>query len=145
MVTIQDSLTGKFYRFTVATTDADEGDALGSATLVSCQSGIYYVDGFFVLTDAQTIPAYQLDSTDGFRVYSSPTTSIGFILAKNIVTSSDDGSLLDPSFGSPNQNAPGADRLQYVLTLSQRPLPNTLNLATSATLSQKGFFEIVRI
>ena len=45
----------------------------------------------------------------------------GIKITKSVITANDDESLLDPSVGIPNQNAPGADRLQIILTLDIRP------------------------
>jgi hypothetical protein len=88
----------------------------GSASLVSVEEGIFYVDGFFVNNTKQTTSLYKLDSTSGFRDFSTPTNRVGFSLNRITVDATEDETLKDPANGSYNFNAPGADR--YVIELN---------------------------
>ena len=95
----------------------------GKCILVSIESGIFYVDGYFVMNDPQSIAASELDSTGKIRKFNPPdrTVSIGFFINREIDTSSTDVSLRDPSQGSYNYNAPGADRFLIKLEIKQIP------------------------
>ena len=98
---------------------------MGFGSLFTVSQGSYFVDGFFVRNDAQTI------TLDKYGV--TPTYKVGFLVTESFITSDQDSSLLDNSQGSSNFAAPGADRLQIVLTLVKRELdgqdPNFIQLA----------------
>ncbi|GAF90828.1 unnamed protein product, partial [marine sediment metagenome] len=78
-------------------------------------NGIFYIDGFFVLNDAQRIVPWKpaptpttgppVEPLAGVRLFSNINARVGFDMSKDIVTSEDDTSLLDPAFGSSNFNA----------------------------------------
>ena len=77
--------------------------------MISCSSGAYYKNGFFIQVPNQSIIPQK------YSAY--PTKSV--ILRYNEVVQNyrDDSSLLDPSFGSSNYLAPGADRLKITLDI----------------------------
>jgi len=77
--------------------------------MVSCSSGAYYKNGFFIQVPNQSIIPQK------YSAY--PNKSV--ILRYNEVVQNyrDDASLLDPSFGSSNYLAPGADRLKITLDI----------------------------
>jgi len=110
------------------------------ASVISNDTSIYYVDGFFVNALPQTIVPER--HITGERYFHNQTASIGFDIKKEFVSSKDDVSLLDPARGSSNYAAPGSDRLKYTLTL------NSLNFdatAGSTGISKQDFFEILRV
>ena len=75
--------------------------------------GVLYVQGKFVKHETQTI---RLDD------YSARTNYfIGVTLKEEIVTSDDDGTLLDPATGAFNYNAPGADRTKVYTQIAKVP------------------------
>ena len=75
--------------------------------------GVLYVQGKFVKHESQTI---RLDD------YSARTNYfIGVILKEEIITSDDDGTLLDPATGAFNYNAPGADRTKVFTEIAKVP------------------------
>lgn len=92
----------------VLTSSAPTG--IGSG--VSVGEGVYYINGHFVLCEAQTIVLDKYTNT--------PTYSIGFEIAESIVTPEDDESLLDNAQGTYNFAAPGAHRFAITLTLTKR-------------------------
>ena len=100
-------------------------EPLGQGSLFSVTEGSYFVDGFVVRNDAETIT---LD-----KYGTKPTYRVGFIVTEEFVTSSEDPSLLDNSQGSSNFAAPGADRLKISLKLAARDTettdPNFITLA----------------
>ena len=83
--------------------------ATGKGTLASIERGVYYVNGFFCLVEAQTIAVAKYDQ--------KPNARIGLRLTESIVAPEDDQSLLDNAVSSPNFAAPGAHRLAFDLTL----------------------------
>lgn len=75
--------------------------------------GVLYVQGKFVKHAGQKI---RLDD------YSARTNYfIGVILKEEIITSDDDGTLLDPATGAFNYNAPGADRTKVYTEIAKVP------------------------
>lgn len=103
-------------------------NATSAASIASINEGVFYVDGYFVFVKQQTIC---LSSTTAF-----PTARVGLQIQPGIVTSSQDSTLLDPAQGSFNFQAPGADRFQFDLVLSQRSLDST---------DDSLFIELIRI
>tara|TARA_R110002050_G_scaffold15817_2_gene48350 strand:+ start:962 stop:8479 length:7518 start_codon:yes stop_codon:yes gene_type:complete len=101
-------------------------DAVGQGSLFTVTGGSYFINGFIVRNDAQTIALDKYSAV--------PTYEVGFLVAEEFVTSSDDPSLLDNSQGSSNFAAPGADRLRISLKLSKRVPgatdPNFIQLAS---------------
>jgi len=90
---------------------SSNANAVGKlAAFVNIGNGVYYINNFFVPVIASSIVVGDDNA--------SPTDEVGFTLVKEIITSGDDTSLLDPASGFPNFNAPGADRykLNPVLT-----------------------------
>lgn len=81
-----------------------------SGAWVKVQKGVYFVRGMFITTEDQdyVVSKYTTDAT----------LRVGFIVNEQIVSSSDDASLLSNANGFVNQNAPGAARLKITLTLS---------------------------
>src|SRR5210317_30630 len=87
-----------------------ETTAVGSAAEVA--SGVYYINGFHVQVDNQTVVLDKYSNTPSYRV--------GLLVTESFVQSTDDNSLLDNAQGSSNVNAPGADRFKINLTLEKR-------------------------
>ena len=100
--------------------------ATGSAAGV--QSGVYYINGFFVQVDNSTLV---LD-----KYTNSPSYRVGFTATESLITSNDDTSLNDNAAGSSNVNAPGAHRLKITLTLAKKTLAST---------EDENFYEIARV
>lgn len=118
----------------------------GNAILISVASGMFYVDGYFVICDNQTLPIYKISGSgsSSYRDFESITTQIGFDVEKTIVTSEDDSSLNDPAFGSYNYNSPGADRYKIELTLNQYTYTQTIQ-NSAADISKENFIELIRL
>jgi microcystin-dependent protein len=126
----------------VTVTIGSNGDApaVSTATNVVCvNSGVFYADGFLVTTTAQSFAAYNEEAT--YRNFNNPTASVGFKVNREIVTSDDDESLNDPSFGYFNFNSPGANRYKIDLTLSQIDV----SASTGITLESEDYLELVRV
>ena len=118
---------------TIQTSDAAFSAIVGLTTpfnkamLYSIDSGIYYVDGNFVYTNAQTVIVDKYSNTS--------SKVIGFTVSESTVDSNKDSSLLDNAQGTPNYAAPGADRWKVDLQLTVKDIGDTL----------EDFIEIGRI
>jgi len=97
----------------------------GKAAVFSIQQGVFYSRGNFVYCPEQVIPvALDIYDTGGSVISdaSAPSFRVGLKVVESIVDSDTDSSLLDPSLGSYNYNAPGADRYVISLVLTSKPL-----------------------
>ena len=88
---------------------------VGSAAHID--AGVFYINGFFVNVDQQTLILEKYSITPSFRV--------GLTITETFVTSTDDTSLLDNAQGSSNENATGAHRFKIDLTLAKLALTST--------------------
>ncbi len=98
----------------------------GSAAFIA--EGTYYINGFHVQVNAQTLLLDKYTNTPSFRV--------GLQVTESFVQSTDDASLLDNAQGSSNVNAPGADRFKIDLTLTKKTLSST---------EDNNFVELLRL
>ena len=121
----------------------------GPAKLASIDEGIFFVDGFFILNDAQRVvpfrPSVAADAPVplNVRIFDGINARIGFNIQQDVVTSDDDTSLLDPAFGSPNFNAPGADRLRIQLLIDFHLFADTAEAPTD--YADPSFVEWMRV
>ena len=83
--------------------------AMGYASAVKVEEGVYFVNGYFVRT------AEQLLVID--KYYQRPTAQIGFKIEEDLVSPEEDPSLYDNARGFSNYSAPGAHRLKIGLKL----------------------------
>lgn len=91
--------------------------AITPALRYSITAGVFFINGFFVYTEAQSLI---LDSEGN-----SSSHSIGFDIVETFIGADSDASLTDPANGSNNYAAPGADRLAIELTLTRTTISNT--------------------
>jgi len=106
-----------------------DSQATGRGTVVSINEGIFYVDGYFIEVSEQTtvVSAYS----------QLANAKIGLEITDEVVDYVVDSTLLDPAQESFNYQAPGADRYQFNLSLSTRPLETAVDEST--------FFELMRV
>lgn len=103
-------------------------DALGTASSVNVQRGVYFVNSRFALVEEQSI---LLDA------YSNkPTYKVGLSVAESFVTPEEDSTLYDNAQGSPNYAAPGAHRYAITLTLTKYAQDDS---------ADKTFVELLRV
>ena len=100
--------------------------ATGSAAIG--KEGTFYINGFFVQADAETLVLDKYTNTPSYR--------IGYTITESFVTPNDDATLNDNATGSSNVNAPGAHRFKIQLTLAKKTLAST---------EDSNFFEILRV
>lgn len=102
---------------------------VGTGQLFSTNEGVYFYDGFFIKTDAQTIATSKYSNT-------TANVRIGFEVTESIVVSSQDTSLLDPAQDASNYQAPGSDRYKVEFILASRSFTST---------DDTQFIEIARV
>ena len=90
-------------------------NGVGTGQIFSINEGVFYYDGFFISTDAQTVATSKYSSN-------TATVKIGFEIEESIINNNTDSSLLDPAQNASNYQAPGSDRYKINLILSTRSL-----------------------
>lgn len=118
-------LNGKVAEFTVTSRAPHVGNSYGLTAAV----GIVYQKGHFLFAKEQTIILSKYDNLPN-------NVSVGYEVKESIITALSDTSLYDNSIGTPNQNAPGANRLKLEPILVARP--------TSQADSDPNFFTLAR-
>lgn len=103
----------------------------GYGSNLTINEGIFYVNGFFVKVDKQTI---LLDKYGRL-----PSYKVGFEVVEDEVTFNDDESLLDNASGATNFSAPGANRRRITLNLIK------LGIDDEGSLGSNDFVEVFRI
>ncbi len=89
-------------------------NSTGFGSLVHIDKGVYYIRGYFVNVDQQSI------ILDAFE--NKPSYRVGLKVDEIIINAKEDSSLYDNATGFTNFAAPGADRLQINLTLTKKLL-----------------------
>ena len=100
-IDIKDYDTGK-----ITTIDSP---AMGYASAVNVQEGVYFVNGYFVNNSEELIVVD--------KYYNKPSAKVGFTITESLVTSEEDSTLYDNARGFSNFAAPGAHRLKIKLSL----------------------------
>ena len=95
-----------------ATTIPQNASIIGSSFNIS--AGVYFLRGYFVNVDSQTLILDQYGNTPSYRV--------GLDVVEEIVSSDVDPRLNDNAQGFNNFTAPGADRLKISTSLAKKPL-----------------------
>jgi hypothetical protein len=134
-----DTVTKTFSNNEVITTTSGTGtytvqaiasNATGVGSAATIQRGVYYVNGYFVLCDTQTII---LD-----KYTNNPTYRVGLTINEVKTTPEDDETLLDNAQTSYNYAAPGAHRYYIDLVLTKIPLLNSAYTWTATTKVAEG-------
>jgi len=138
---ITDAVTGKqFKTFSnneiLVDDDTEEQIAITSTSNASAFSGsnakindgVYFARGFFLEVESQNIILDQYGNTPSYKV--------GLRIYEEIITSEDDQSLLDNSYGYSNYASPGADRLKVSCILEKVGVDE---------IQGKDFIELLRV
>lgn len=132
----------------------------GEGALITVNGGIFYVDGYFVTTEKQTISLFKVSSDteteetivngstfnwarSSIRLFSKPSQRIGYTINREIVTAADDTTLNDPANGFYNYTAPGADRYKINLKLSSVLFES--NVAELDNFVTEDFIQLMRM
>ena len=83
--------------------------AMGFASAVKVESGVYFVNGFFVQNNEDLLVIE--------KYYFQPSKKVGFSIKEQVVTPETDTTLYDNARGFSNYSAPGAHRLKIDLSL----------------------------
>lgn len=102
--------------------------ALGYATALKVEEGVYFVNGYFVRNKEELIIIS--------KYYNKPSAKIGFNIIEEIVSPEQDSSLYDNARGYSNYSAPGADRLKINLSLS---------VYDYSAITDKNFIQLTQI
>ena len=105
-----------------------ESPAMGYASAVQVEEGIYFINGYFVRNNSQLLV---ID-----RYYNKPSAKIGFRISESILTPEEDESLYDNAIGSNNYTAPGAHRLKIDLDLIKYSL---------SEITDKNFIQLLAV
>jgi len=105
-----------------------QSPAMGYASAVKVEEGIYFVNGFFVRNDQQLLVIEEY--------YDKPSAKVGFVISEKIETPEEDTSLYDNSIGSSNYTSPGAHRLRISLTLKEFALD---------AITDKNFIQLLTV
>ena len=105
-----------------------ESPAMGYASAVQVEEGIYFVNGFFVRNSEQLLIIN--------KYYDKPSAKVGFKINESVVTPEEDESLYDNAIGSTNYTAPGAHRLKISLDLIRYDLD---------AVTDKNFIQLLSI
>jgi hypothetical protein len=108
-----------------ANTLSNDATATGSAFQI--EEGVYFIRGYFVNVNKETLILDQYTNKPSYRV--------GLFVSEEIVNANTDESLNDNSQGFNNYGAPGADRLQISVSLFKKSIDdfnddNFVELAT---------------
>ena len=119
----------------IQVTNPDTGDtvsvespAMGYASAVKVEEGIYFVNGFFVRNDEELLVIDEY--------YNRPSAKVGFTIKEDIVTPEEDSSIYDNAIGSSNYTAPGAHRLRITLELKEFALD---------AITDKNFIQLLTV
>lgn len=107
------------------------GDGVtGRSAVTSLQSGVYYLNGYFVYVPASTLIVEKYVGNTSDINY-----KIGLQYTDRFVTEDNDETLYDNAAGSPNFAAPGAHRYEITTEL----------IAVALSETPENFFELLRI
>lgn len=102
--------------------------AMGYASAVKVEEGIYFINGYFVRNDEQLLIINKYNN--------APSAKVGFTILEEFVTPEEDSTLYDNSRGSSNFASPGAHRLKISLDLKKFDY---------SAQTDKNFVELIKI
>lgn len=104
-------------------------DSIGSGSAAKIETGVYFIRGFFVDVQSQTVILDQYNNLPSYR--------IGLLIEESIVVASQNApDLYDNARGFSNFAAPGADRFKLSVTLIKKSLDD---------FNDENFIELLRI
>lgn len=133
--TVYDPEIGGIYDVVTTTVAQSLFDPVGDSFGINVSEGTIFQLGHFLYVDQQMIVVSKYIDSDS-EITQPNDRNIGFIVDESIVNSQIDPSLLDNANGSPNEQAPGADRLMLV--------PRLVAVDTSVAEQDEDFFTLLR-
>ena len=125
---IEDESTQSQFDVLKMRTDTFASSGIGCGAVVD--EGIYYINGYFVKVQKQSIIIDKYDN--------HPTVKIGLRLYDTITTPEMDASLQDNAMGSYNYAAPGAHRYTMRLALEYIPYISDATTDTDKAVTEEG-------
>ena len=101
---------------------------VGRCSIANISEGVVFIRGFFCKVDKQELILEKYNSKPSYRV--------GLTIKEELISAAEDSSLYDNAQGTSNENAAGADRFKFTLTLSKIALTST---------EDANFIELVRV
>ena len=108
--------------------------AEANGSVISINSGVFYVGGYFTFKDSESLVLEKYSSTPSYRV--------GIQITETIVDSDADSSLLDPAQGAYNYAAAGANRYKIALALSAKTYTATDPIEAAA---DQNFYQLLKL
>jgi hypothetical protein len=106
-----------------------QANHVGRSFGLTSSEGIVFQRGHFLFAEEQLVIVSKYDNEpDG--------VSVGYVVDESIVTALQDSSLFDNAAGSPNENAPGADRLKLT--------PRLVAISSEDADEDTQFFTLIR-
>ena len=102
---------------------------VGRSFGIESAPGIIFQKGHFIFVSEQRLVVEKYSKTPDDK-------SVGYVVSESLVNSLQDSSLFDNANGAKNENAPGADRLKLVPTLTVKE--------TSTAAADPDFFTLIR-
>jgi hypothetical protein len=102
--------------------------AMGYASAVKAEQGIYFINGYFVENKEQLLIVEKYND--------KPSAKVGFFIREEVITAEEDSTLYDNSRGSSNFASPGAHRLRIELDLISYDYDE---------ITDKNFIELIRV
>lgn len=118
------------YSVQIQSTNTAANPATGESSAAAIGAGVYYIKGYFVLVDEQTIILEKFSK--------KPTARVGLRIVETLVEPEDDETLLDNAQSSYNYAAPGAHRYSIDAILERRSL-------NSVDSESNDFIELLRV
>ena len=110
------------------TVEAQTETPIGRCSIANISEGVVFIRGFFCKVDKQELILEKYNSKPSYRV--------GLSIKEELISTAEDSSLYDNAQGTSNENAAGADRFKFTLTLSKITLTST---------EDANFIELVRV
>ena len=108
--------------------------AVANGSVISIDSGVFFVGGFFCFNNANTVV---------FEAYSkTPTGRVGLSITESTLSSDDDTTLLDPASGAYNYAAPGSNRYKINLGLTTQAMTSADPVTALAT---ENFIQLLKV
>ncbi len=101
---------------------------LGRCSIANINEGVVYIRGYFCKVEQQELILEKYNAKPSYRV--------GLTIKEELISTAEDTSLYDNATGSSNENASGADRFKFTLTLTKYALTST---------EDANFIELVRV
>ena len=110
------------------TVEASTETPIGRCSIANISEGVVYIRGYFCKVPQQELILEKYNAQPSYRV--------GLAIKEELISTAEDSTLYDNAQGTSNENAAGADRFKFTLTLSKYALTST---------EDANFIEMVRV